>query len=97
MEYLEVFIEHDISELANLFIMELDENRNQIRVVEKHYNGIVGFADKNCEVNGAFLATEIYPTIEELNNTDECIAKKISKQKFEKIWENAKIQIYNSK
>ncbi len=84
MEYLAVFVEHNIDELANLFIMELDEMRNQIRVVEKYYNGIVGYADKNFEVNGAFLATDIYPTIEELNNMDECIEKKYLNKNLKK-------------
>lgn len=89
MEYLEVFIEHDIDSLACIFFMELDKERNQIRVVEKHKNGRIGYADLNHEVNGAFLAKEKYPTIKELNELDECIAKIISKEKFESIWEKA--------
>ena len=89
MEYLEVFIDHNMDKLANIFYMELDEERNQIRVVEKHRNGNIGYADLNQEVNEAFLAKEKYPMIEDINDVDECIAKKISKEKFEKVWEFA--------
>lgn len=89
MEYLEVFIDHNMDKLANIFYMELDEERNQIRVVEKHRNGSIVYADLNQAVNEAFLAKEKYPIIEDLNAIDECIAKKISKEKFEKVWEFA--------
>lgn len=89
MEYLEVFIDHNIDKLANIFYMELDEERNQIRVVEKHRNGNIGYADLNHAENEAFLAKEKYPIIEDINDMDECIAKKISKEKFEKVWELA--------
>lgn len=85
MEYLCVSWEHDFPDEPIEFYMELDDRRNQLRVVEIHEDSHATFATKQVE-NGTFLAKEEYPTLEEVNLTEEFKAKLITKDEFEKIW-----------
>ena len=90
MEYLAVFCDHNFSDLANIYYMELNENREQLRVVEKYLDGRYGYANNISEFNNAFLAKDYYPTLNDLNANPECIAKYITKNDFEFQWEKAK-------
>lgn len=85
MEYLFVSWKHNFLDEPIEFYMELDDRRNQLRVVEIYEDDHVTFATKQVE-NGAFLAKEEYPTLEEVNLTEEFRAKLITKDEFEKIW-----------
>lgn len=85
MEYLYVNWEHDFPDEPIEFYMELDEKRNQFRVVEIHKDNHASYATEQEEV-GTFLAKEEYPTMEQINSTEEFRAKIIAKDEFEKIW-----------
>lgn len=86
MEYLLVTWMHDFPDEPNEFYMEICEVRVQVRVLELYKNGEFAYATTE-KVYKTFLAKEPYPSIEEINSTEEVRAKIISKEEFEKVWD----------
>lgn len=86
MEYLLVTWMHDFPDEPNEFYMEICEDRVQVRVLELYKNGEFAYATTE-KVYKTFLAKEPYPSIEEINSTEEVRAKIISKEEFEKVWD----------
>lgn len=86
MQYLYVTWEHNFEDEPKEFYMELNEERFQERVLEIFEDGKIAYATSNQEFN-TFLAKEDYPCIEEINSMEEFRARLITKEEFEKIWE----------
>ncbi|NFA44127.1 hypothetical protein EXM65_16505 [Clostridium botulinum] len=87
MQYLFVTWEHNFKDEPKEFYMELDDTRFQERVLEIFEDGEVAYATTTEEYN-TFLAKESYPSIEEINSTEEFRAALITKEEFEKAWKN---------
>lgn len=85
MEYLLVTWEHNFIDDPIKFYMELDEDRNQLRVIEVYEDNKIAYASLSKEYN-TFLAKEKYPTIEELNSMEEFKGSYITKDEFEDLW-----------
>ncbi len=87
MQYLFVTWEHNFKDEPKEFYMELNERRFQERVLDIFEDGGVAYATTTEEYN-TFLAKESYPSIEEINSTEEFRAVLITKEEFEKVWED---------
>lgn len=85
MEYLLVTWEHNFIDEPIKFYMELDPNRDQLRVIEVFEDGKVAYASLE-EEHETFLAIGKYPTVEEINSMDEFKATYITKKQFEDLW-----------
>jgi len=91
MQYLYVTWEHNFKDEPKEFYMELDDRRFQERVLEIFEDGGVVYATTTEEFN-TFLAKESYPSIEEINSTEEFRATSITKEEFEKVWKDREKQ-----
>ncbi len=92
MEYLFVTWDHNFQDEPKEFYMELDEKRSQKKVLEIFEDGNIAYATTTEEFN-TFLAKETYPSVEEVNSTDEFRATIITKEDFERVWKNRDKQI----
>ncbi len=86
MIYLEVRWIHNLSDEPELIVSELDNDRNEIRKVEIFKNNRKGYADKDNSVNGSCLSEIPIPIVEEINSDNQFMAKEISRERFEEIW-----------
>lgn len=65
MDYICVKWIHDFNDESILLYSEINSKSKEIRKIEEFRNGIVGYADKNNEINGSRLLEGRMPTIEE--------------------------------
>lgn len=87
--YLKVRWLHKFEKEPFALYSELDIDLCEIRKVEIFRGGKFGFASSNREYGGTFLSSGPCPPIEEINRDKQFDASEISREEFEKIWEDA--------
>lgn len=73
-----------------IIFTEVDADRWEQRKIEIYKNGSQGFADLQEECNGSMLGEEAWPDFALLHKEPEFSVLEITKQEFEKMWENRK-------
>ncbi len=86
MKYLLVKWFHEFTEEPVEIFAEIREDGYEERKVEKFRNGNIGYASKNEEKGGTILAEKPYPDFEEIENDPEFKLEIISKDEFERVW-----------
>jgi hypothetical protein len=86
MTYLCVKWLHKLSDEPVLLFSELDAHRLETRKVEVFRDGRQGFASRNEESGGSFLAELPTPELEILAADSEFEPAIISAAEFEKVW-----------
>jgi hypothetical protein len=87
MKYLKVEWVHEFMNEPMLICSEIDEHRNEIRKIEMFRDGRVGYANNEIEYGGSALSEWPLPEIDEIALDDQFKPTEISKEYFEKIWE----------
>ena len=86
MKYIYVEWIHNFIDEPIILISELDENRFETRKIEIYKDGRVGFAINDIEVLNAGLGIVPVPCIDEIASESEFSPKEITKDEFEKFW-----------
>ncbi|MEK5441037.1 DUF6881 domain-containing protein [Fredinandcohnia sp. FSL W7-1320] len=86
MKYIYVDWIHNFIDEPIILISELDENRFETRKIEIYKDGRVGFAYNDFEVLNAGLGIVPVPSIVEIASESEFSPKEITKEEFEKFW-----------
>lgn len=86
MNYILVEWIHDLPDEPSLLLSELDEQQNEVRKIEIFPNGKVGYASSGIEVGGTRLSIEPIPDLSEIASDPQFKPRYISKEEFEKFW-----------
>ncbi|WBW96113.1 DUF6881 domain-containing protein [Oceanirhabdus sp. W0125-5] len=92
MQYLFETWKHTFDDEPNEFYMELNKERNQERVLEVFADGEFAYATTDYEYNTC-LAKYAYPSIDEINSTEEFSAKLITQKEFHVKWKIIKSKL----
>lgn len=86
MKYLKVSWIHNNEDYPIDFYFELDDDFNELKKIEIYKNGLVGYADKENEINGTIVSEEKIPSSDEISKQKEFILVEITKEEFYKIY-----------
>ena len=86
MEYLKVEWKHESDEYPVVMYSEIDDERMEIRKVEVFRNGTVGSAEKSRSSGKTELGIVAVPSVDEIASEPEFVPFAISKNEFEKVW-----------
>ena len=89
MKYIRVEWKHLDPDDPITIYSELDEQQWELRKVELFRDGHKGFADESREVAGTGLGLEPWPDLLKLGAEPEFDIKHITKNEFERVWEEA--------
>jgi len=92
MKYLRVKWLHEFIDEPVIMYYEIDDNSIELRKIELFKNGKVGYADFTYQINGSYLSEGQFPDIEEIRKLKEFIVEVISKNEFEKVF-NEKVEV----
>ncbi len=85
-EYMEVYWIHQSEDEPVWLYSELDTQRLEKRKIDIYKDESFGIAGAGMEFGGTILSAEAVPNIEDINKDKEFIAKPISREKFEELW-----------
>ena len=88
-KYIKVKWRHNLKSAPVELYSELDENRYQLRKIEKYRNGQLDFADGSRNSGSIRLDEVPVPPIQEINEDTQFKASLISKEEFEAVWQKA--------
>ncbi|WP_215145145.1 DUF6881 domain-containing protein [Exiguobacterium qingdaonense] len=92
MQFLKIEWIHKIADEPYIIYAELDDIGYENRKIEIYKNGRIGYATQSSEFGGSILSEHPYPTVEEISANSEFIPVQISKEEFERIWnENVEV------
>lgn len=86
MIYLKIRWVHDNSKEPSEILVELDEDRYELRKIEKFKGGAIGFTSEGVNVNCAQLSDLPVPSLEDINGDTQFKAEHISAGEFEVEW-----------
>jgi len=86
VKYLKVSWIHNNEDYPIDFYFELDDDFNELKKIEIYKNGLVGYADKENEINGTIVSEEKIPSSDEISKQKEFILVEITKEEFYKIY-----------
>ena len=86
MHYLRVIWLHDDPDEPVELFSELNDDRWEVRKVERFRNGFVGFADASSFVGDTRLGLEPMPPLDEIDCHPEFQAEEIGPEAFEVAW-----------
>lgn len=86
MQYIYVRWKHDFPDEPIEFYAELDDNRYEIRKIEIHRNGKIGYATDKIEINNTKLGLVQVPELNEIAKDEQFTPKEIKKEEFEDMW-----------
>lgn len=85
--YIDVaWVHHFPSEPVRL-VSELDSEGRELRKLEFFRDGLVGFADRESEVRGTRLSETPLPSVAQINEDSQFIARNTSAEQFESLWQ----------
>ena len=88
MRYLQVRWSHALPNEPVEIYGELDDTGWEIRKVEIFADGAIGFASCSEESHSTILGEKPWPPLEEIADDPQFKPEQISKEEFERIWEN---------
>jgi hypothetical protein len=86
MIYLKSTWNHNDPDDPSLLLSELDLDRWEIRKIEIYSDGRRDYADNNHSTGKTFIAEMQIPSLDEINSDPEFSAVEITKEEFEKMW-----------
>lgn len=86
MKYISVKWKHSLQEEPVCILVELDDDRREVRKIEVFPDGRFGFADAHSEIGGTRFGTEKIPALSEIASDLQFDPKEITKQEFEQLW-----------
>jgi len=86
MRYIKVIWIHEFDNEPVLFYHEIDNDGFEVRKLWIFNDGKAELASEGYESEDIYLSPEIIPTINEINQDTQFIAKEISAEEFESIW-----------
>ncbi|MCJ8208810.1 hypothetical protein MUY27_03765 [Mucilaginibacter sp. RS28] len=88
MKYVKVTWIHNLDNEPVLYYHELDDQRLERRKVVEYADGNWDKASESSFSADTYLSPEPLPTIEEINEDNQFIAQEITKDEFERKWNN---------
>ena len=86
MQYLKVDWLHDFLDEPICIYSEIDDERYELRKIEKFRNGHLGFASENIQTGTTFLSEAIFPENEEIALDTQFQICVIYQIEFEELW-----------
>lgn len=86
MRYIKVTWVHDFEDEASQYFHELDDYNYETRKIMIYKNGTIEKVSDQLSDENSYLSPEPLPSIEEINNDNQFIAKEILKEEFERLW-----------
>jgi hypothetical protein len=88
MRYLQVRWNHSLPTEPVEIYGELDDSGWELRKVEIFADGAIGFASATEKTPSTILGEKPWPPLEEIAKDPQFKPVKISKEEFERVWEN---------
>lgn len=86
MKYIKAVWIHDFEDEPNLFYHEVDKDGFEIRKILIYKDDHFALASTSIEKGDAFLSSKTIPSVHEINEDAQFLAKEITCEEFEQIW-----------